>query len=243
MHTRLSFSFIHLLISFLITSLTLIIIFLLWYPAPLAKAVGVTPLVLIMLTINVIFGPALVFFIYKQGKKSLKFDLSIIISLQICAFCYGIYSIADGRPAWLVYSVDRIELIQNNDISLLPGAKIKPKYQFVSWLNPQYVSVNLSNNPDQKEKDMLNAIFGLTLAKQPNRYTDFSDAKLNIQKNAQALAVLNHFNQSKLVQDVLKDYPQANAWIPLKAKLIDMVVLVNKNTGEVIKIVDLRPWK
>jgi hypothetical protein len=41
----------------------------------------------------------------------------------------------------------------------------------------------------------------------------------------------------------LKQYPQANAFVPLKANAVDMTVLINKEKGEVVKIVDLRPWK
>ena len=29
----------------------------------------------------------------------------------------------------------------------------------------------------------------------------------------------------------------------LKANVVDMTVLINKEKGEVVKIVDLRPWK
>ena len=36
--------------------------------------------------------------------------------------------------------------------------------------------------------------------------------------------------------------PQADAWIALSAPVQDMVVLIDKEKGEVIKIVDLRPW-
>ena len=39
-----------------------------------------------------------------------------------------------------------------------------------------------------------------------------------------------------------KKYPEANGWFPLKASVEDMVVLINKEQGKVIAIVDLRPW-
>ncbi len=32
-------------------------------------------------------------------------------------------------------------------------------------------------------------------------------------------------------------------FVPLKANAVDMTVLINKEKGEVVKIVDLRPWK
>lgn len=243
MSKRLKFFLSHLTISFLIALLAVGVVFFVWYPAPLAKAVGVTHIFLMMLIIDVIVGPILGFLVYKQGKKNLKFDLSVIILLQICAFGYGIYSIADGRPVWLVYSVDRIELIRNNDIQQQPHVKIKPQYQHPSWTSQQYVAVQLSKNHEQKQNDMFNAIFGLTLAQQPDRYVPYLQSKSDIQKNAQSLEILKQFNDKKQLKAILAQYPQANAFVPLKAGHVDMTVLLDKNTGEVIKIVDLRPWR
>ena len=51
------------------------------------------------------------------------------------------------------------------------------------------------------------------------------------------------YNDSNIVDKVLSKYPQATAFVPLKANALDMTVLINKEKGEVVKIVDLRPWK
>ena len=74
MSKRLKFFLSHLTISFLIALLAVGVVFFVWYPAPLAKAVGVTHIFLMMLIIDVIVGPILGFLVYKQGKKNLKFD-------------------------------------------------------------------------------------------------------------------------------------------------------------------------
>lgn len=243
MSNRLRFFLTHLLLSCFVASVALSLIFCGWYPAPLAKAVGVTHLVVMMLLIDVIIGPILGFLVYKQGKKSLKFDLCTIVFIQILAFCYGIYSIFDGRPVWLVYSIDRIEVIQANNVNIQPKEKIRAEYKTPSLLKPQYVSTQLSENKEQRQSDMFNAVFGLTLAQQPNRYMPLSSAKKDILKYSQNLEILNKYNGVQDVKNILQTYPQADSWVPLKAKVVDMVVLMNKEKGEVIQIVDLRPWK
>lgn len=242
MSNRLKFFLTHLSISFLIACIALSIVFFMWYPTPLAKAVGVTHIFLMMLAIDVIVGPILGFLVYKEGKKTLKFDLAVIIFIQFFAFIYGFYSIAQGRPVWIVYSVDRFQLIRKNDIVLQPHVTVKPEYQKTSWTGAKFAGVVLSKNKEQKQKDMFNAVFGLTLAQQPDRYVPFGQVQQDIQNNAQDLKLLNQFNNSQVVINILKQYPQANAWVPLKSNTVDMVVLLNKNTGDVIKIVDLRPW-
>ena len=243
MSKRVKFFFSHLCISIFIALAALVLVLGIWYPFPLAKAVGVTHIFFMMLIIDGIVGPMLGLLVYKEGKKSLKFDLSVIILIQISALCYGIYSIAQGRPAWLVYSIDRIELIRNNDIQQQPNVNIKPEYQSPTWTGPQYVGVLLSEDKKQKQNDMFNAVFGLTLAKQPDRYVTFNKVQPDIQKNAQDLKLLNQFNNKLELNLILNQYPDANAFVPLKANALDMTVLVNKETGEVVKIVDLRPWK
>ena len=45
----------------------------------------------------------------------------------------------------------------------------------------------------------------------------------------------------KIPLKILAQYPQVTAFLPLKASVMDMTVLVDQNSN-VVKIVDLRPW-
>ena len=114
MSKRVKFFLGHFCISLFIASIVVGMVFFIWYPSPLAKAVNVTHIFLMMLMIDVIIGPVLGLLVYKDGKKTLKFDLTVIILIQLSALCYGVYTIAQGRPVWIVYSVDRFELVKNN---------------------------------------------------------------------------------------------------------------------------------
>ena len=103
---RKKFFLSHLIISISLALLVIGLVFFIWYPSPLATAVGVTHIFLMMLAIDVIVGPLLGLLVYREGKKTLKFDLGVIIVLQISALCYDLYSIEQGRPAWITYNVD-----------------------------------------------------------------------------------------------------------------------------------------
>ncbi len=83
---------------------------------PLAKAVGVTSIILMLFFIDITLGPLLGLLVYKEHKKSLKFDLSIIIIIQIFALLYGICILEQGRPVWIAYNVDRFELVRKNEL-------------------------------------------------------------------------------------------------------------------------------
>lgn len=244
MISRLRFFLTHLSISLLIALLVMGLIFFIWYPSPLGTAIGVTQIFLIMLAIDVIVGPLMGWLIYKEEKKSLKFDLSIIIAIQIAALCYGVYSIEQGRPAWLAFHVDRFELIRKNDIILENIDQAQPKFQNISWTKPEFVAVKLAASTEQRQDDMfIEVLGGISLAQQPERYVEFTQAKKQIQQRALPLKELNQYNSKIEIEKKLAKYPEANAWLPLKATAVDMVVLVNKESASIIKIVDLRPWK
>lgn len=111
------------------------------------------------------------------------------------------------------------------------------------WFKPQYVAVNFAKDVNQRNDDMFAEVLGgISLAQKPERYVDFAQAKMQIQSRAQNLEDLKKYNDQKQVEHTLVKYPEANAFVPLKATALDMTVLINKEKGEVIKIVDLRLW-
>ena len=244
MSKRLKFFFSHLSISFLIALLVIGLVFFVWYPAPLAKAVGVTNIFLMMLAIDVIVGPILGWLVYQEGKKTLKFDLSVIILIQIAALCYGVFSIEQGRPAWLVYNVDRFELVRKNELVDTNIQQAQPQFQQPSWFKPQYVATEFAKDTQQRNDEMFAEVFsGISISQRPERYVELTQAKNQIQQRALPLKELEQYNPKTDVEKTLAKYPKADAWLPLKANAIDMVVLVNKESASIIKIVDLRPWE
>lgn len=243
MTARFKYFFWHLIISLIICSSILIFFILTSYSWPLSKSVGFWHIALILLVVDVVIGPLLSLMVYKIGKKSLKFDLSCIIIIQLAALLFGIYSIYDARPAWIVYSVDRFELIKNTDIYVSNFNNIKENYTKPSALGPQIVAVQLSKSKEQYQQDLSNAVFaGLTLSRQPERYVDYRLEQPEVVKSMLQLSMLKKYNSARLADGILNQYPNAHGYIPLKASHIDMSVLIDKN-GEVVKIVDLRPWK
>ncbi len=243
MSKRIKFFLSHLSISLLIALIVIWLVFFIWYPTPLAKAVGVTHLFLMMLAIDIVIGPILGLFVYQEKKKTLKLDLAVIILIQISALCYGVYSIVQGRPVWVVYSVDRFELVKNNEIFDQNIQAAQPQYRNSSWLGPKFVAMQLSQGREQRNNEMFNEVFsGISLAQHPERYVPLAKVKTLIQQRTQNLELLKQFNDSQSVLRILEEYPQATAFVPLKANAVDMTVLINKEKGEVVKIVDLRPW-
>lgn len=224
----------HLIFSIFIACMVLALIFWVWYPEPLAKAVGVNQILFMLISIDIVIGPILSFVVYKEGKKTLVFDLSMIIILQLSALGYGLYNIAQGRPAWIVYYKDSYELIRHTDL-ISDARHISP------WFGPKYVGVKLSSDPKIFSEELSLELAGYSLAQYPEKYIKVDLVKDDMKKYAQSMYLLNQYNDTSKVQDILKNYPNVKYFFPMKASFKDMTVLVDQNYN-VIKIVDLRPW-
>lgn len=69
-------------------------------------------------------------------------DLTIIIVIQVAALSYGLFNIAQGRPAWIVYdNAGRFDLVRNNEIETEKIEQAQQAYKKVSWLKPQIVAL------------------------------------------------------------------------------------------------------
>ena len=76
--TRWRAGFIHLLISLLVVGSVAAYVIYFWYPIPLLPMAKADELLMMVGGIDLIVGPLLTLLVYKQGKKTLKMDLTVI---------------------------------------------------------------------------------------------------------------------------------------------------------------------
>lgn len=234
----------HLAASVALAVMVTAIVFGVWYPFPLDKAAGVTEIFFIVLGVDVVIGPLLTFVVYKKGKHSLYFDLATIICLQLIAFAYGLWTVAEGRPAWLVFSADRFDLVQAYQIDTRQLDRASPEYRTTPWGGAKWVYAVRPDDPEQRKTILFEALFsGLDLAQRPNLYRPFTEAADAVRKYAQPLVELERFNSHSEVAAVLARWPAADAFLPMMSRVHPVTVLVNKESAQIIAIVDLNPWE
>ncbi|MEB3767269.1 TfpX/TfpZ family type IV pilin accessory protein [Acinetobacter sp. MD2] len=242
-YSRMNIFLKYLLISTFMFFITMITVNFIWYPYPLNKILELNHILLIMFLVNIILGPILILVIYKKDRKKLLIDLIIIFSLQMMGLIYGVYTIAKVRPVWIVFSVDRFELVRANEVIENKNIEIKPEYKEKNWLGPKYVAIQLSKNKQQRLSDIFNAINGMTVAKQPHRYINIENIKKDIQHAALPIKCLENYNPKNKIKEIISTYPKADSWLPLESSINDGVVLINKDSLTIISIVNLKPWK
>lgn len=222
----------------------MLIVFGVWYPSPLSSALGVTAITLVLLGVDVVIGPLLTFIVYKPSKPSLRFDLSIIVALQLVAFGYGVWILAEGRPVWMVFSVDQFELVQSYQVDQRKIADAKAEYRSQSWSGPLWVAAQRANSVEDRKMILMESLFvGVDIAQRPERYVPLIEQSSEIRKHARPLEDLARYNSAEQLERELKLWPKANAFLPMMARVRPMTVLIDKESAKVIAVVELNPWQ
>jgi len=197
----------HFSLSALIISIFLAVVYFIWYPQPFLDLEGGLEILLLLVTVDLILGPTLTFILYRPKKKGLYFDLTMIAIVQITALLYGVNTVYQERPQYIVFSVDRFNTIPASaidtqtltDKSLQTGLFDKPRFVFVE---PPRDTENMFKLLEEIGKG------GEDIDGRPEFYRDYTKHKKNI---------VNNKNQLSLTA-IIKEFPKQQALIELFAK-------------------------
>lgn len=153
---------IHGLCTVLVAALAAWLVFAMWYAYPYRELSGGRELFLLSLIVGVVCGPllTLVLFNPKKRRKELWMDLALVALIQLAAMAYGMWTVWQARPLYLVHEVDRYKVISALDVkpeelAALP-ANLKPRF----WSGPQTVSIRPPKSVEEHNKVLFEAATG-----------------------------------------------------------------------------------
>lgn len=234
--------FFHLGCSVLVAALAACLVFGIWYPAPLHRAMDVSGLFVLILIVDVTLGPLLTFVVYNQKKKYLAQELIFICALQIGALAYGMHTVAEGRPVWLVFNVDRFDAVRVIDLDVRGIADAGARYRNASFLGPVWVASKMPDDPAERQRVLFESVLGgYDMQHRPELYQPVGMQAKEMQHRSKPLNLLKQYNQGADVDAAISAHPAAQSWIPLMAKK-PMVVLLGEGEDLILGVVDLNPW-
>lgn len=238
---------IHLTISVTIGLIVGALLLLVWYPPPYFHAAGADVLVLLLVSVDIVLGPLLTLVVFKSGKKGLKFDLAVIALAQTFALVYGLSIVLRSRPVFVATAVDRFVMVSASDIDaedLAEGSK--PEFRTLSYLGPRIVGTQLPTAWQERNKLLFGAK-GKDVEDFPKYYVDYEQAMPGLLKHAKPLTALDGRRgdeKTALDRAIGRSRHRASdiAWVPLAARKANLIMLLDKTTGEVIGPVAVNPW-
>lgn len=154
------------------------------YPSPLLQLQGGANILAIVVFVDLVLGPALTSVVYKPGKKTLLFDMAVIVAIQVAALGYGVFTIYSQRPLFLAFTLDRFMVVTAAD--LLPGRVPADTSSRPAWQgNVQVVRVKLPPTMEwmgQQSSIDTESYKNLSLA--PSTYIPFVDLSETIKSRA-----------------------------------------------------------
>lgn len=251
MKDRLQAFLVHALLSALVLSATLALVALVWYPAPLFWADGGREVIVLIALVDVIMGPALTFSVYRKGKKSLKFDLSVIAALQLTALAYGSMVMYQQRPVFVAFALDKFYTVTAEQVETLAPKKLKD----LSALMPQassWVYVGVPQDRNALRQLFLGQGSEVVLSLRSDLYQPLDQTNLRsaMSKAVDVRALLKDEmrktrDSDRLVLDkFLAEQRIAEsdvAFLPLVARYRQMFVAYRKSDAKLIGFLEIQP--
>jgi hypothetical protein len=153
---------LHLLCSLVVALLAATLVFGLWYPYPYREMSGGRELFLLVVTVDVICGPLLTLVLFSPVKplKELWRDLGLVALIQFGALGYGLNTVWQARPLFLVQEVDRFKVVMAPELNTTTVASLAIALQ-PSWTSgPIVVAIRDPKNNNEREKVMFDALVG-----------------------------------------------------------------------------------
>lgn len=184
---------VHLLASFFVAACCAALVFGLWYPFPYSQLAGGQELFFLVVIVDIVCGPLLTFLVCGsfKSRRELLFDIAVIVTLQVAALCYGLYSIAQARPIFLAFEGDQFRVVSVPDVQVVDINSAPESLRDFSFTGPVLIGVRLASPSDSDFLESIRlALNGVPPAFRPSRWVGFDSQSRNVAEKAKPLAGL-----------------------------------------------------
>ena len=174
----------------------------------------------------------------------MAFDLTCIGLLQIAALAYGVHVVYLARPVYLVFAVDRFNLVTAVDLDPDDVAKARdPRFTRLPLGSPRYIASVLPSDPKERSDVLFSGLAGKDVEVMPRYYTPYEAQAQNALKHAKDIGILLKRDPAAVRRflDSAGRSPDSVKFLPLRAR-VDGAVLIDSATGTPLGIVRVDPW-
>jgi hypothetical protein len=237
----------HLWPTLLLLAILASVILFLWYPQPYRQFGENGKFAFLLILTGALIGPALTFLVYKKGKRGLLLDLCVISLVQIAALGWGAFSLYQNRPYFMVYTVDRFEVLSQRDVDL---AWIKdPRFLEKPSAGPVLLYANMPADPAAYQQLLKEVMFEgkPDLQFRPEFWSVYAERQQAVLSKSRPLDELRQARPDstieidKLVQNHGNNIDQFR-FVPALTKNGQFAVVLNAQGGNVVDTLVIDPW-
>ncbi|MBL8264840.1 TfpX/TfpZ family type IV pilin accessory protein [Steroidobacter sp.] len=240
---------VHFLVTLAMAAAAAALIFLVWYPDPFQAMLGGTRFFVLITVCDLVLGPLTSLIVYnsKKTRRALVFDYTIIGLVQLAAFVYGVLSIAHARPVYIAFVKDRFEVVIAEDLADKDLQQAQDPYRFVPQWGPILIGTQRPSTREELNDLVMSSMEGKDLQHFPRYYVPYdSKYAADVAKRAFPMPSLyKHRPEAKqLLAAEHLDLPEEQLrWLPIRGTRSFWTVIVNANTGAVLKYLPVDPYE
>lgn len=245
--SRLTAAAVHLGVSLVVAAVAAWLVFRVWYPYPYNEISGGRELLTLIVTVDVILGPLLTFAVYNVAKRrhELLLDIAVIAMLQVAALGYGLWTVFEARPVYLVHEVDRFQVVVAADIDQQELRKALPELRALPMWGVKTIGVRKARDSQELMESIEQAMAGRDVSLRPDWWVPMGPSQQEIlAQRGKGLDWLRAKGPqaSQKVDHALKaiGLPEAELWaFPVVARVTGWSALVNRKTFQVEGFVEV----
>lgn len=243
--SRYSASGLHFAVSSAIAMIIAAFMYWIWFPSPLFHAMGGAALFLLIVGVDVTLGPLITLIVFDTRKKSLPYDMAVIVFLQLLALCYGIYAMSCARPVFTVFTGQGFAVVASADIEPEVLAKAtREEFKYLSLTGPRLVATEPPSDAEGESLISLATQFGSGIQHFPKYFVPYDDKREAVLKSSYQLSELKMSPEDKLKLEKYLSRTNLQAqtlrFLPVTAQNDELTALIS-NQGELLKILDIKP--
>lgn len=237
----------HLWLTLLALTVLAAVILFVWYPHPFRQFGDSAKFALLLMVTAAFIGPALTFLVYKKDKRGLLLDLCVISLVQIAALGWGAFSLYQNRPYFMVYTVDRFEVLSQRDVDL--SWVTDPKFLNKPIAGPILLYANMPADPAAYQQLLKEVMFEgkPDLQFRPEFWSLYSERQQAVLHKSQALADLRsaRLDSTQEIDQLVQTHGNnidKLRFVPALFKDGHFTVILNTSSGDVIDTLVIDPW-
>lgn len=201
---------VHFGLSLLVAAVVALLVFTLWFPYPYRELAGGRELFMLVMVVDIVCGPLLTFVLFSPAKpkKELITDISLIAVIQILALCYGIWTVWQVRPLYLVQEADKFNIISWSNIDTKNIGALPPELKFRFFSGPIKVSLREVTDDEREKMNLAIKAGNYDLSEQPNFYTIYDGEKAHKRGRPLRDFLLVRPSLEAKVDEIIKSRPQ-----------------------------------
>jgi len=231
---------IHALISLAIAGVISAIVFKFWFPGVIADVTASTSLYWLIITVDVICGPLLLLVIWnpKKPRRELLIDAAIIVTIQLAALGYGIWTIYQIRPVYIVFETDRLRMINATEVDSEDLKNGPDRWRDLPLLGPELLSTRTPRDGAEMLRSIELSIAGKEPSVRPEMWEEYGPAKDKVRAASRTLPELLAVypeKQAEITRLAAKfNVPYASViWLPLTSvRSMDWIALIDSRNME-----------